>query len=607
MNRPTVSPEALQDQPLLVRLLLEQGELEASQLDAVNKARLRFPGDVETALIHSNLVTEQDVARNYAEHLGVPWLDVAASEKPDDDALWVVESRDGGEPLPIAPLSELVAQCRSVSDAIGDVVCRKHSVVPVGARAGSADLACLNPCDFSVIEEVRMRAGCVVRPRGATLRLVTEMISALYGERDMVREIAGEDGGSGASQVANDDEMEVVVDLGRPIPNTKDSQVIRIANILLSTAIDEGASDIHLEPYEDTVRVRYRVDGKMLETTPPPKALFVPTISRLKILSKMDIAERRLPQDGSIALKHGDRRVDLRVSTVPTVYGEKMVIRILEKGGIPDSMLQLGFSEKQSEAFLEAANSPHGLMFVTGPTGSGKSTTLYCCLNLINKPDVNIVTVEDPVEYKFTGLNQVHVRTNVGLTFASALRAFLRQDPDKIMVGEVRDQETAQICMRAALTGHLVLSTLHTNNSLQVINRLVDMGIEPFLLGPALRLLEAQRLARRLCPDCKEAYELPDQVAERHGLEAGLTLFRAVGKSCLTCRGTGSKGRVGMYEVVAISEALRELISSGASQNDIKREAKREGVRFLEDDARDKLRQGVTSLEEVAEYIRVSG
>jgi type IV pilus assembly protein PilB len=291
---------------------------------------------------------------------------------------------------------------------------------------------------------------------------------------------------------------------------------------------------------------------------------------------------------------------------VPTVFGEKMVIRILAKGGIPDKLQSLGFTDKQSEDFLRAAHSPHGLMFVTGPTGSGKSTTLYCCLNLINRPEENILTVEDPVEYKFYGLNQVHVRSQVGLTFAAALRSFLRQDPDKIMVGEVRDQETAQICMRAALTGHLVLSTLHTNNSLQVINRLVDMGIEPFLLGPTIRLLEAQRLVRRLCPDCKEKYDLPDSVGVRYGLPKKAKLYRAAtGGACTTCRGKGVKGRVGLYEVIPIFEALRNLICAKAPVSELEKAARAEGVQFLDDAARRRLLEGVTGLEEVEEFIRI--
>jgi type IV pilus assembly protein PilB len=324
--------------------------------------------------------------------------------------------------------------------------------------------------------------------------------------------------------------------------------------------------------------------------------MYVPMLSRLKVLAKMDIAERRIPQDGAIALTVEQKRVDLRVSTVPTVYGEKMVMRILAKGAIPRDLTLLGFSRKQADDFQLAADSPHGLLLVTGPTGSGKSTTLYATLNLLNKPDVNVMTVEDPVEYKFEGLNQVHVRSQVGLTFASALRAFLRQDPDVIMVGEVRDQETAQICLRAALTGHMVLSTLHTNDALAAINRLVDMGAERFLLASALRAVEAQRLVRRLCEKCKESYRLDAETAAKWQLDPKAEYFRP--KGCEACRSSGYKGRVGLFEVVRVTPKLRDKISEGAPLPDLRTEARRQGMMLLSDAGLQKVREGVTSLEE---------
>ena len=333
-----------------------------------------------------------------------------------------------------------------------------------------------------------------------------------------------------------------------------------MVNQILQEALRTGASDIHLEPFEDSCAVRLRVDGELRALTPPTKAQFVPMISRFKILAKMDIAEKRIPQDGAIGLRDGVKRIDLRVSTVPTVYGEKMVMRILDKGAIPIELTGLGFDERQSKDLIESIRMPHGLMLVTGPTGSGKSTTLYACLNLLNEPDTNICTVEDPVEYKFKGINQVQVKTQVGLTFAGALRAFLRQDPDVIMVGEVRDQETAGICLRAALTGHFVLSTIHTNDSLSAVNRLTDMGIEPFLLASTLRVLEAQRLIRRLCRECREPYECNPDTAKLHGLEPGQQLYRP--KGCDHCRGTGYKGRIGVFEVVRITPHMASLIQS---------------------------------------------
>ena len=592
-------------QPLIVRLLQDRGVITPEQLELVARARSEHPDFVEEALVLGELAGEAAVAAAYADYLRVPWIERAG----DEHSGTLVEHLPGvPEPQPLGSLDAVVTGSRVLASEVSEAVCRKYRLLPLRRAGVEIEVACVNPTDFAALEEVRMRTMHVARPVAVTIGLLVELTGAVFGERDVVREIASE-GSRGPSESGEEgegeEEMEFVLDLRRAIPSGKDSQVVRIVNVLLSRAIEEHASDIHIEPYEDLVRVRYRIDGKLIETTPPPRSLFVPTVSRLKILAKMDIAEKRIPQDGAIALKSGDKRVDLRVSTVPTVYGEKMVIRILEKGGIPDKLEQLGFTEKQASDFLRAAEAPHGLMFVTGPTGSGKSTTLYTCLKLINSPDDNIVTVEDPVEYKFFGLNQVHVRANVGLTFAAALRAFMRQDPDKIMVGEVRDQETAQICMRAALTGHLVLSTLHTNNSLQVINRVVDMGVEPFLLGPALRLVEAQRLLRKLCPDCKQPYTLPEDVAERHGLPAGATLYRRGGGHCPTCKGNGTKGRLGMYEVIPISESLRDMIASKAPVAQLEKTARAEGVQFLDDSARKHLLAGLTTLEEVAEYVRL--
>ena len=591
--------------PLIVRLLQDRGVISAEQLELVARARAEHPDYVEEALVLGELATEPAIAAAYADYLRVPWIERAADETGGK----LVEHLPGvAEPVPLGALDAVVTGSRVLASEVSEAVCRKYRLLPLRRTGVEIEVACVNPTDFAALEEVRMRTLHVARPVAVTIGLLVELTGACFGERDVVREIASE-GGRGPSESGEEgegeEEMEFVLDLRRAIPSGKDSQVVRIVNVLLTRAIEEHASDIHIEPYEDLVRVRYRIDGKLIETTPPPRSLFVPTVSRLKILAKMDIAEKRIPQDGAIALKSGEKRVDLRVSTVPTVYGEKMVIRILEKGGIPDKLEQLGFSEKQATDFLRAAEAPHGLMFVTGPTGSGKSTTLYTCLKLINSPHDNIVTVEDPVEYKFFGLNQVHVRANVGLTFAAALRAFLRQDPDKIMVGEVRDQETAQICMRAALTGHLVLSTLHTNNSLQVINRVVDMGVEPFLLGPALRLVEAQRLLRKLCPDCKVPYTLPEDVALRHGLQPGVTLYRRGGGHCPTCKGNGTKGRLGMYEVIPINETLRDLIASRAPVAQLEKTARAEGVLFLDDSARKHLLAGLTTLEEVSEYVRI--
>jgi type IV pilus assembly protein PilB len=633
---------------LIVHLLVEAELLDEEQMEDVTAAKALYPASVEQALVFGKLVPGDQVARIHAEHLDLDWVGTevehptsgdAPTEEPLDDEqaaelvgqpvaesteavaddgsdenlkpvepiTWVVDHVDDDETRR-CDMTEMLATVEPLARSIGESVCRTRNVMPLSRNDGCIELALIDPGDFGTLEEVRMRSGCIVQPVVATVELMSMLIGEIFGEHDVVAEIGLETGSDDAGEDALDDgSPEVLVDLNQPIPIGKDSQVIRIVNAILSGAVEDGASDIHIEPYEDAMRVRFRVDGTMREVSPPPRSLFIPTISRLKILAKMDISEKRIPQDGAIALKTGDARIDLRVSTVPTVFGEKMVLRLLEKDSIPDNMDALGFSKEQSDAFIEAAESPHGLMFVTGPTGSGKSTTLYTVLQRINTPTENIVTVEDPVEYKFFGLNQVHVHSKVGLTFAAALRAFLRQDPDKIMVGEVRDQETAEICLRAALTGHLVLSTLHTNSALQVVNRLTDMGIEPFLLGPALRMLEAQRLARRLCAECKQPYELPEAPADRYGLEAGATLMRApIGDNdCQVCRGRGTKGRVGLYEVIPISTALAELIAQRVPGKELEAQAKSEGVDFLADSARKKLYEGVIALADVAEYIKV--
>ena len=426
----------LLQQPLLVQFLLKQGRLKDENLPTVQEALGRFEGSVEDSLIQSNLAGDDLIAQTYSEELHLPLL-------------------DGDEPVTVD---------HEIAEKIGEQICREHRLVPV-LRDGEALLvACANPTDLASLEEVQLATGLVVSPIVASVSKIDEALGQAFGKRDIVREIASEAAGVTDLQ-ASEEEVEAVVDLDRPVPKSRDSHVVRLVNHLLSKAIDEVRQRY---PHR---AVRAHREGPLPDgrrtarISPPPRAMYVPIVSRLKILAKMDIAERRIPQDGSISLKAGDKRVDLRVNTVPTVYGEKMVMRILAKGVIPRDLTLLGFSKEQAQAFQNAAESPHGLLLVTGPTGSGKSTTLYAVLNLLNKPNVNTMTIEDPVEYKFEGLNQVHVRSQVGLTFASALRAFLRQDPDIIMVGEIRDQETAQICLRAALTGHMVLSTLHTNDA----------------------------------------------------------------------------------------------------------------------------------------------
>lgn len=585
--------------PLILRLLLEKGDLTQEQVDAFPVSYDAWPKNKEAYMVEQGLADDRLVAQRLAEYLGCCWLDL-----DPDLPTRVMQGTTGSDPQVMGEIIDLIGSTHEVVERIPESVFRGRMVVPVQMRDGHLHVVCMDPMDFSAIEEIRMLSGTSVISHVGTQALFEKLNKAAFSNRDKLGEVIASNSGGAADNGPVGDTVDV--DVQRALPGGSDSQVLRLVNTILMQAIEEGASDIHLEPYENTVRVRYRVDGQLREVTPPPYSMFGQVISRLKILAKMDIAEKRKPQDGSIALKNGEHRVDLRVSSVPCVYGEKIVMRILEKNAIPDKLEMLGFGEVQAAQFLEAAQSHHGLMFVTGPTGSGKSTTLYCALNLVNTPTKNIATVEDPVEYKMTGMNQVQVNPAAGLDFSSALRSFLRQDPDVIMVGEVRDTETAGICMRAALTGHLVLSTLHTNSALQVVTRLTDMGIEPFLLGPALRLLEAQRLVRRLCSECKEPTEIPGEAAERHGLEEGATIYRP-GKNdnCLACKGAGYKGRLGIYEVVLMDEQLVEMICTAVSQADMEKYVLSRGTDLLPQCARKGLMNGLTSLSEVSDYIRV--
>jgi len=563
-------------QPLLVTLLVERGALKQEDLAEVQKSMAQHNQSVEEALARSELVTEEIIARTYAEHLRLPLVGLDA---------------------PLAVDKEMAA-------AIGERICRERLVVPLSREHGILEVAFANPTDLTAFEEIQLLTTLVVRPLVAPLNMIDEALGEAFGKRNLVKEIT-DDAAPSTTAPEEDESVEEVVNLDRPVPKGRDSHVIRLVNHILSSAVKGGASDIHLEAFENSIKVRFRIDGRLQELSPPPMPMYIPMISRLKVLAKMDIAERRIPQDGAIGLTIDGSRVDLRVSTVPTVYGEKMVMRILTKAAIPLDMTKLGFSRKQADDFQIAAESPHGLLLVTGPTGSGKSTTLYATLNLLNKPDVNVMTVEDPVEYKFEGLNQVHVRAQVGLTFASALRAFLRQDPDVIMVGEVRDQETAQICLRAALTGHMVLSTLHTNDALAAVNRLVDMGVERFLLASALRLVEAQRLVRRLCANCKEPYRLDAETAAKWHLDPQQDYFRP--KGCETCRGTGYKGRVGLFEVIRVLPRLRDMIAEGRGLPELRTEAHRQKTMLLEDAGLAKVAEGATSLEEALTVCMAEG
>jgi len=476
--------------------------------------------------------------------------------------------------------------------------CERHLLIPVSRAGSSLIVAMADPSNISAIDDIKFLTGYNVDAVLATESAIRDAIDRYYNTGPSYEEVMeGLDEAEIDFEVIEDDSN--VVDLEKA---ADEAPVVRLVNLILVDAIKKGASDIHIEPYEKSFRVRYRIDGVLYEVMHPPLKLKNAIISRIKIMANLDIAVRRLPQDGRIKLKLGkNKEMDFRVSVCPTLFGEKVVLRLLDKSNLQLDMTKLGFEPQQLEWFLEAIERPYGMCLVTGPTGSGKTTTLYSALARLNQTTDNISTAEDPVEFNFPGINQVQIQEDIGLTFASALRTFLRQDPDIIMVGEIRDFETAEIAVKAALTGHMVLSTLHTNDAPSTISRLLNMGIEPFLVTASVNLILAQRLARRLCPECKR----PAEVSEETLLDIGVppeeigtfTVYEPVG--CNVCQGRGYKGRVAVYEVMPFWDALKELVIQGASTAELKAEAMRLGMKTLRQSGISKLKEGITSIEEV--------
>lgn len=473
----------------------------------------------------------------------------------------------------------------------------KNSVLPLSRTLNSLTVALTDPLDFILMDNLKKISNCEINPVIATKSDISKAVEDFYGKSAMFKEAvdasydAIEEEGGIQTIEAGEEELS----LDRLIARAEEAPVVKLVDLIIRRAIDERASDIHIEPFKDHVSLRYRVDGKLFEVSPPSRQLHMAIISRIKILSKLDIAEKRLPQDGAITVKIENRPIDIRVSTIPTIYGEKVVLRILDRSQVVLDLEQMGFEPKQLELIRKAASSPYGLIFLTGPTGSGKTTTLYAILSEIKSPAKNIVTVEDPVEYKLDGINQVAVKPDIGLTFASALRSFLRQDPNIMLVGEVRDLETAQICIRSALTGHLVLSTLHTNDAPSAVSRLIDIGIEPYLIAPSLRLVVAQRLMRKLCPDCKEGYKPTAEQLKGAKIKTDL-IYKP--KGCQKCSQTGYKGRACIAEIMIINEELRDLINQKATFQKIREVARSSGMQTLYESAMNKVESGITSLEE---------
>ena len=487
---------------------------------------------------------------------------------------------------------------------VGKDVCEKHRVIPVSRSGSSLIVAMADPTNLAAIDDIKFLTGFNVEPVVASETAVHAAIERYYAtvgpSYDEV--MADFELGDDDIDFSADEEDLNAVELEKA---SEDAPVVRLVNVILLNAIRKGASDIHIEPYERRMRVRYRVDGVLQEEMTPPLKLKNALSSRLKIMSQLDIAERRLPQDGRIKLRLGkNREMDFRVSILPTLWGEKIVLRLLDKGNLQLDMSKLGFDPEPLKNFSWAINQPWGMVLVTGPTGSGKTTTLYSALSDLNQPDTNISTAEDPVEYNLHGINQVQMHDEIGLNFAMALRSFLRQDPDVVMVGEIRDFETAEIAVKAALTGHLVLSTLHTNDAPATISRLLNMGVEPFLITASVNLVLAQRLARKICVDCKKELAVDPQAL----LDLGFTEAQVehahqnklfIGAGCQTCNGSGYKGRVALYEVMRFGDELKEMVLQGASSAELKAAAIRGGMSSLRMSGIAKILAGTTTAEEI--------
>ncbi len=556
----------------LGELFIQEGLINSSQLEKAIELQRQQGGRLGEILIRENFVKEDQMVAALGRQLNIPFFALGT---------------DMLKPASGQGLEKLIVYDFAL----------KNSVLPLSRTLNSLTIAMSDPLDIILLDNLKHVSGCEINPVIATRTDIQKSIAEFYGKSAMLQQAVDASYG-GAKPQAEGLEVESAeseLSLDKLIARAEEAPVVKLVDLIIRQAIDERASDIHIEPFKDKISLRYRIDGRLYEVPPPVRHLHLALVSRIKILSKLDIAEKRLPQDGAIMVKIEGQQIDIRVSTVPTIYGEKAVLRILDRRAVALDLNQMGFETKQLEIIRKAINSPYGLVFITGPTGSGKSTTLYAILNEIKSVAKNIVTVEDPVEYKLDGVNQVQVKPEIGLTFAAALRSFLRQDPDIMLVGEVRDLETAQICIRSALTGHLVLSTLHTNDAPSAVTRLIDIGIEPYMVAPSLLCIVAQRLIRKLCPECKEAYEPSSEQMKSIKLKSELA-YKA--KGCSKCASLGYKGRACISEVMPVTEELRELINQRASFQKVRDLARQQGMQTLHESAINKVDDGITSLEE---------
>jgi type IV pilus assembly protein PilB len=562
----------------LGEILVKDSLISADQLKQALEYQKKNGGRLGTCLVKLGLVSDDDITAVLSRQYGVPSINLKFYEV---------------DPAVI----KLVPQETAV----------RYQIVPLSRVGSTLTIAMTDPTNVFAMDDIKFMTGFNVEPVVASETAISEAIHKFYGEVESVEELdkvmkdlTGEE--ADALELAAE---ETEMDLASLSKAAEEAPIIKLCNLILTDAVKRGASDIHVEPYEKEFRVRFRIDGVLQNVMAPPMKLKDAMTSRMKIMSKLDISEKRLPQDGRIMIKYlkdgKKKELDFRVSTVPTLFGEKIVLRLLDKENLRLDMTKLGFEPEALQKFERQILKPYGMVLVTGPTGSGKTNTLYSSVARLNTPDTNIMTAEDPVEFQLPGINQVQMKEQIGLNFASALRAFLRQDPNIILVGEIRDFETAEIAVKAALTGHLVLSTLHTNDAPSTISRLMNMGIEPFLVATSVNLICAQRLVRRICVGCKEPLQIQASALTEAGYSAEEATKTVVqhGKGCATCNNTGYKGRVGLYEVMEINDELRELILVGASALEIKKKALEQGMITLRRSGLQKVAAGLTTMEEV--------
>jgi type IV pilus assembly protein PilB len=550
----------------LGEVLQKRGDLTPEQLGKALEQQKEHGGALSTHLVKLGFVTEEKLLSYLEREYRLPVVDPLSLDIP-----------------------------REVLGVVPQTLVLKHHLVPTSLVRSTLTLAMADPSNLMAINEVKFLTGYDVKVAVAAPTVIQHSIERYYDAHTDYDEVLSQLGNDGLEVVRDEDE----IDLQELERATEEAPVVRLVNALLSDAIRKRASDVHVEPYEKMLRVRFRIDGVLYEIMQPPLRLKNAITSRIKVMAQLDIAERRLPQDGRIKMKlAGMKEMDFRVSVLPTMFGEKVVLRLLDKSNLQLDMTKLGFEDKALKHFKEAINKPFGMVLVTGPTGSGKTTTLYSALAELNKVGTNISTAEDPIEFNLVGINQVQMHDEIGLNFAAALRAFLRQDPDVIMVGEIRDFETAEIGVKAALTGHLVLSTLHTNDAPSTVNRLLNMGVEPFLVASSVNLIMAQRLARVICANCKEENPVAPEVLKELGW-TGDPFMAYRGAGCSGCGGTSYKGRIALYEVMPLGDELREAILSGSTALDLKRTAVQAGMKSLRQSGLSKVAEGVTTIEEV--------